>query len=183
MPAPTNLIMRVLTYAVTIICLVVVTVSALSYVGVLKPLIVVSGSMEPAISTGSLALSTPADPVSVHPGEIVSLPRSDGVLVTHRVVEVKKVHGDLWEFKLKGDANATADAELYQAATVLVPRVVIPDLGTALAWVMNHRLAMVALLSLGVGSYLGLKLLVDIRTSAASKRSESVSHPYDNLHT
>lgn len=47
-----------------------------------KPLIFRSGSMEPAIPTGSLPLSLPVDVASLRPGDIVSVTNSSDVRIT-----------------------------------------------------------------------------------------------------
>ncbi|MFJ4109448.1 signal peptidase I [Oerskovia enterophila] len=81
-----------------------------------KSLVVVSGSMEPGIPTGSLILSrmTPASEIVV--GDVVTVPKRTGAeLVTHRVVEVAPVEGvpEGRELTLRGDANDVDDPYTY----------------------------------------------------------------------
>ena len=72
-----------------------------------RPVVVLSGSMEPAFPVGSVIYYKAAsfeqiqegDPITFHAGE-------DGSLVTHRVVEKQELSSD---FITKGDANETAD--------------------------------------------------------------------------
>ncbi len=66
---------------------------------------VVSGSMEPAIPIGSVVYVGTAEPENVQPGEIIAF-YSNGVVVTHRVIENRFVVG---RFITKGDANAEND--------------------------------------------------------------------------
>lgn len=66
---------------------------------------VISGSMEPAIPTGSLVYVTRADAEDVKKGEVIAYD-SGGSLITHRVVENRKLMG---EFVTKGDANEKKD--------------------------------------------------------------------------
>jgi len=100
--------------------------------GVVQPLIVVSGSMSPEIEKGDLlfATSTPAGQLRV--GQVATLPSSlDGVLVTHRIVELERV-GDTVTLRMQGDANDAPDGEQHVLAStdpVWTPRVTIPGAG------------------------------------------------------
>lgn len=83
-----------------------------------RPLIVISGSMEPTIPTGSVVFSTPGPAGDVGRGDIATLERPRGLgLITHRVVSTKKISSDGWQITMKGDANKTADPEPYQVST------------------------------------------------------------------
>lgn len=86
-----------------------------------RPLVVVSGSMEPGMPVGSLIAgrTVPADQVEV--GDVVTVPRREGTtdLVTHRVVEVRTPDGadpGVRELVLRGDANETDDPMPYVVA-------------------------------------------------------------------
>lgn len=81
-----------------------------------EAIIVRGGSMAPALPYGSLVLVNVRDP-DIVPGEIVTVRRESGVLVTHRVVEI--VDGETRTLVLKGDANAQADARPVPASAVL----------------------------------------------------------------
>lgn len=69
---------------------------------------VVSGSMEPAIPTGSLLYITEALPEDIQEEEIIAFygVKDSASIITHRVVENRVVMG---EFITKGDANKTED--------------------------------------------------------------------------
>ena len=69
---------------------------------------VVSGSMEPAIPTGSLVYVAEAEPGDVSEGEVIAFygARDSASIITHRVVENRVVTG---EFITRGDANQTSD--------------------------------------------------------------------------
>ncbi len=73
--------------------------------GNFKSLVVMSGSMEPKIHVGAVAIVKPSEEVKV--GEIITFkdPRDPKNLITHRVVEI----GENEVIKTKGDANNTAD--------------------------------------------------------------------------
>lgn len=91
-----------------------------------------SGSMEPAISTGALALATSVDAADIRVGDVVSVRAASGTRVTHRVVDVQ-LDGQVAKLTLKGDANRSADDETYPVTST--PRVVmsVPGLGYAAA--------------------------------------------------
>lgn len=82
-----------------------------------RPEIVVSGSMEPTLPTGSLVLAQPVPADQLAVGDVVSVERPEGRgLVTHRVVSVTDAAHGHRELTLKGDANATADPVTYTVA-------------------------------------------------------------------
>jgi signal peptidase I len=91
--------------------LVCLTAAALAVFAGVTPLIFRSGSMSPGIPTGALALAetVPASEVAV--GDVVSVPRADGVRVTHRVVGLDDAGGAARSLVLKGDANPVTDPD------------------------------------------------------------------------
>lgn len=122
----------------------------------LRPLIFRSGSMEPAIGTGALALarSVPADTVA--PGDVVSVIAASGTRITHRVVSVSP--GPVSTLILKGDANKVVDAEAYAVARV--DRIVahVEHLGYVVSW-LRHP----AVIFLG-GVLLGIFIMITFTT-------------------
>ena len=88
-------------------------------VGGMNVKIVMSGSMEPAIKTGSIVLMRPA----VHPllvSDIITFgkdTRTD-IPTTHRVLEVRSQEGQ-YVYKTKGDANNDPDTAEVLQNTVL----------------------------------------------------------------
>ena len=67
------------------------------------------GSMAPAIPLGAAVFAVDAEPGSIRAGDIVTIRADNGVVFTHRVVEVDDSEADVW-LHTKGDANTTADA-------------------------------------------------------------------------
>jgi signal peptidase len=74
----------------------------------LRPLVVLSGSMDPAIPRGSLVVTLQRDAGDVGLGDVVAVDRPDNTVVAHRVVGLER-DGDVAELTLKGDANESAD--------------------------------------------------------------------------
>ena len=83
-----------------------VVVWALTAFGLITPLIVISGSMEPEIMTGDLLIDTANDPADLRAGEVASITSAvTGRIVTHRVVEVHETGPGTWQVTMKGDGN------------------------------------------------------------------------------
>jgi signal peptidase I len=98
-----------------------------------RPLLFRSGSMSPAITTGALAIAHEVPASELEVGDVVTV-RTDGdTRVTHRIVSISH-DGDQATVTLKGDANASPDAQKY--AVDSAPRVWfdVPRLGYVVAW-------------------------------------------------
>lgn len=86
----------------------------------LEPQVVLSGSMEPAMPTGSVVFVKDKEAARVRPGDILTFRNPDNPQqrVSHRVTEVVTDANGL-AFRTKGDANETADQWLVPAANVV----------------------------------------------------------------
>ncbi|MFA4936993.1 MAG: signal peptidase I [Patescibacteria group bacterium] len=93
--------------AVVVIVLILIS-SALPIPGGFKTLVVQSGSMEPAIKTGSVVLVKPASSYQV--GDVITFgPVSKTKLpTTHRIVEIRQ-ENNRNVYLTKGDANSSTD--------------------------------------------------------------------------
>ena len=71
---------------------------------------VMSGSMEPSISTGDLVVTTPIEPHEATSGDVVTFtdPEREGRLITHRVAS-SAPRGESYAFVTKGDANQSVE--------------------------------------------------------------------------
>jgi signal peptidase len=98
--------------------------------------VVLSGSMEPTISTGDVVLVDDVDPADVEERDVITYLR-DGAdtPTTHRVVGINEEEGEL-SFVTKGDANEDPDAAPVAASEVM-GRVVftIPYIGYVIEFV------------------------------------------------
>jgi signal peptidase I len=142
-------------------------IAGLAFFKVVSPLIVISGSMEPEISVGSLIVSTNVKVKDLHVGDVASFKREDGVLVTHRIVSNEAVTGneELRTVRMKGDANNDEDQNSYIQSEALKPLFVVPGVGSALAAVGNHKYAIIALFSFGTGILLMIKMIRSTRSN------------------
>jgi signal peptidase len=108
--------------------------SALSFSGVTKARIVLTGSMEPAISPGDIIITTPITHKMPKVGDVVAYQakRFNGEAVavfSHRIIGGDIENG----FVVKGDANKTPDSQKPKAADILgVVLFVIPFIGNLL---------------------------------------------------
>lgn len=108
-------------------------VAGMMYLAGIRPYIVLSGSMEPVIHTGSLALVDTRDKIPKI-GDIVTYCQQD-MIVTHRIV--REEGGG---YVTKGDANETEDEGRVEQERILgICRCSIPLMGYA-AWWIQHPL-------------------------------------------
>lgn len=121
--------------------------------GLIKPLVVISGSMEPGIMTGDLLVDVPRPTAQVEVSQVTSI-YSDVTrnLVSHRVVGIEPVGDGQWGIRMKGDANDSEDGGTYVVGDrVWQPALRIPGGGYVVAAVTRPAVAVplgVTLLSL-----------------------------------
>ncbi|MFC0524323.1 signal peptidase I SipW [Pontibacillus salicampi] len=108
-------VFSVLLYTVLIFMVLVVVVSKASggepsFMGH-KVMSVLSGSMEPTFMTGSvIAIEPKEEGQTYETGDIITFKKEEGILVTHRIVEVNG-KGDNVTYKTEGDNNNAPDLE------------------------------------------------------------------------
>jgi signal peptidase len=149
--------------------------------GVLHPLIVISGSMEPGIGTGDLLVSRNLATADVEVGDVVTLhSEMTDKLVTHRVIEVSPNPEGTWEIMMKGDANDEPDLEVYTVGdSVLTPAVQIPGGGKVVSKMMEPAVALPVLLSLV--ALLGLSLLDEPKRIVVRRTEQDAVDPIADL--
>jgi len=78
-----------------------------------------SGSMAPTYPTGTdLIMAKVADPTSMQAGDVITVTEGTGLPVTHRVAERVVLPSGV-TYRMKGDANRTADPVLVSADKVI----------------------------------------------------------------
>jgi len=97
-------------------------------IGVIAPLLpipgnyqiltVLSGSMEPAIKTGSIVVTKPVDQYKIN--DIITFinPQKKNESITHRIVDMKVVEGNIL-YKTQGDANNASDSRKVQQKEII----------------------------------------------------------------
>ena len=91
--------------------ILIMVCSLICQIAGLKPVVVMSGSMEPAIRTGSLAFIDTSDR-EVFKGDVISF-HAGNMMVTHRVIEVTE-NG----YRTKGDNNEAADVGTVKDSSI-----------------------------------------------------------------
>ena len=118
----------------------------------ISPYIVQSGSMEPAIATGSMAyIDQSDDPGKIHTGDIITYELS-GTRITHRVVDET-----LTTVITKGDANENTDFAPVSRSSILGKYLFsIPYLGYIYSYISNPYLLLVLISLFGVDLIISL---------------------------
>lgn len=113
--------------------------------------VVLSGSMEPAIHTGSLVYVKEKEDLKV--GDIITYQISDSMSATHRIIEVIEEESGV-SFKTKGDANDHEDPSLVREDDVIGSAIFsIPFLGYLMNYVQSTS-GKFALIAYGALSFL-----------------------------
>ena len=127
-------------YGAPTVLVVLVVILALLLVGVrlvgLRPMCVLSGSMEPTYHTGSLIYVKPCAPEDVQVGDAITFVLNEDLdVVTHRVISIDAENE---HFYTQGDANDAPDgAPVYFKNLIGRPVFTIPYLGFVSHWVSN----------------------------------------------
>lgn len=111
-----------------------------------RAMVVTSGSMEPTIGVGSLAVVESVDPHDIAVGHVISFHGyGTDALTTHRVLARRVVNGRL-HFQTKGDANDATDVDLAPGEGVVGRvRMDVPYAGRALAELQRPQLRLLLL--------------------------------------
>jgi signal peptidase len=124
-----------------------------------RPLVVLSGSMEPTLGTGDVSVVRTIQPLDARPGDIVTFrdPGNSEKLITHRV-RTMRAEGDGVFFVTRGDANNVSERWRVPADGE-IGRVVyrIPELGWALMYARTQGLFVILL-----GAALALLLVLEL---------------------
>ena len=83
----------------------------------IKPVIVLSGSMEPVIQTGDMIFLHSTDPARLQTGDVICYLDS-GQAITHRIVAVREGEDGQVRYITQGDGNNTADRKAVRADQV-----------------------------------------------------------------
>jgi signal peptidase I len=124
-----------------------------------RPLVVLSGSMEPALGTGDVSVVRSIAPLDARPGDIVTFrdPSNPDRLITHRV-RAMRVQDEAVVFVTRGDVN-NASERWSVPASGEIGRVIyrIPELGWALMYARSKGLFVLLL-----GGALALLLVLEL---------------------
>lgn len=97
-----NFLTTILILLLMVLAILLIAPRLLGY----QSMAVLSGSMEPEISVGSIVFTKEADPAELEVGDVITYKLSGNTLVTHRIIEKDEVAE---QFITQGDANEVAD--------------------------------------------------------------------------
>lgn len=118
---------------VVYLCIVAYLLIAAPMIAGYKPVVVLSGSMEPTYPVGSVIYYKHAPFEAIQQGDAITFHAGEGALVTHRVAKKNELAAT---FVTKGDANETEDPNevSYQQVAGKVGRICIPMAGYFVAY-------------------------------------------------
>ncbi|WKU03378.1 signal peptidase I [Micromonospora sp. HUAS LYJ1] len=139
-PQQHSVLVRVADLALTLLALggaVCVVLVSLALVFDISLVLFKTGSMEPTIPTGSLAVvrEIPASEVAV--GDVVTVDRTPLPPLTHRVVGIADGGGSVRLLTLRGDANESNDPVPHAVTHVRLVEWSVPKLGYAVRTMSN----------------------------------------------
>lgn len=116
----------------------VVMVMFMTGVFTYKPLVIMSNSMVPVFSRGSVVVVQKINAVDIRQGDIVQY-ESSGKMVTHRVVDIKRYssESDDLVFTTQGDNSPSKDKPVRQNQIVGVVRGSVPFVGYPTVWLQE----------------------------------------------
>ena len=143
-------ILNVLSTILVILALLVAFLSVGVKIFGLELYVVLSPSMEPTFSTGSVVYVKAVDPTEVQVGDVITFHLDENTLATHRVIEVLQ-NGSSPSFRTKGDANNVPDSRPVKSSA-LVGKVLfaVPKMGALVEFIHTPDGTKVAI-AVGVG--------------------------------
>ena len=165
----------------TTILFILVVMIAIALVGArlagLKAFSVLSGSMEPNYSTGSLIYTKEVDNATLEVGDVITFMLDDKTVATHRIVEVipDETDSSIMKFRTKGDANDTVDGALVHYKNVIgSPIFCIPKMGYVATYITSSS-GMYVVISLGIIALL-LTFIPDLWSDGKTEQIEIVEN-------
>lgn len=119
-------------FGVFMVALVLFMTGAFTY----KPIVIMSNSMVPVFSRGSVVIVQPVrSPVDIHVGDIIQY-EAENKMITHRVVKIDTSEDDTGDlvFTTKGDNNPSKDPPVKQSQVVGIIRSTVPYAGLPTVW-------------------------------------------------
>lgn len=134
--------------------------------------VVLSGSMEPTISTGDAVLVTEQSPAAIERGDVITFAtENEETPTTHRVVEIRQTDEGR-EFVTKGDANENRDPQPVSGRNVIGTLALsIPYIGYVIKFA-GTQMGFIALVGIPLGLLI-LGELYDLAVAARNTRNEA----------
>ncbi len=191
-----NLILTVIGIALCVILIPVLIINvtliiksytdkdAVPSIGGIFPMIVLTDSMYPYISSGDLIVCKQADPETLKVDDVITFfdPSGNGKsTVTHRIIEITEKNGET-AFKTKGDNNNTEDREDVVASKVIgIYSFRIPGLGNV-AMFMQTTPGLIVCVVLPLVLLVGYEILRSRKFEKARRKdAEALQRELDEL--
>jgi len=128
-----KMMQKILTNILVVIAIFILISAATCVFLQLKPVVVLSGSMEPTIETGSFALIDKKDK-DINAGDIIAY-EHQGMQVLHRVIKITKDG-----YITKGDNNKSEDFYIVSLSSLIgTLKVTVPYLGYMVKWAASTQ--------------------------------------------
>lgn len=123
-------LVNVSVFAVAFVAASIVSLASLPTFLGLRSFVILSGSMEPTISTGSIAIARPVPSDSLQVGDVIAFQSQSaaGLPTVHRIIDIQDRQGTR-HYTTRGDANTGEDAEFTMPPTALRVIGAIPFVG------------------------------------------------------
>ncbi|HEX5147378.1 MAG TPA: signal peptidase I [Conexibacter sp.] len=128
-----SLLFATLSWALALVGLACLAITAWALAVGARPLVIRTGSMAPAMPVGTLAVVRPEPATDVRVGDVVAVEHNDGERLMHRVRHIRAVGGGSVTLVTRGDHNRAADPPIT-VSRVERPLLVVPAVGRPLTW-------------------------------------------------
>lgn len=134
-----------------------------------KPLVVLTGSMEPTYKVGSIVYYHKTSEIKLSVNDVITFAYEDNLIITHRIY---KINGD--EYITKGDANNAPDPVPITYKNILgkVTNITIPYLGYYVRFINEHLYIIGIVVIILVSEF----LLSNVRTFDIKKNRKDERH-------
>lgn len=124
-------------FIVAMVALVLFMTGALRY----KPVVIVSNSMQPVYSRGSMiVVRLKVDPMDIQSGDIIQYKhKQTGQVITHRVLEIQQAGNGSGDrvYITKGDNNQSQDVPVEQSQVMGLVQAQVPYVGYPTVWLRS----------------------------------------------
>ena len=146
-----------------------------------KPFIILSGSMESEIMPGDIAIVQEIDVDKLKVGDVIAF-KSEDIVITHRISEIKKENGII-KYITKGDNNNTDDMDaVLQKQVEGIYKFRIPKLGnlaifiqTPIGMLVGLSIPLILLIILHKKESIDNKKELKIRASKEKEMQEEIN--------
>ena len=141
-------------HILSILCYIIIATYALICLPILfgyKPLVVLTGSMEPTYKVGSVVYYKKVPETELKVGDVISFKYERVDYITHRIHAIENGH-----YTTKGDANNTPDSKqiTYQDIHGKVGKIYLPVVGHAVTFINKHFYLASVLIAIMVAEFL-----------------------------